>query len=45
VLSIRQEDLRSLAVIFDETPSQLTEQLINWGVLNAEARDTIHLPV
>ena len=44
VLSIRQEDLRSLAVIYDETPSQLTEQLINWGVLNAEARDTIHLP-
>jgi transcriptional regulator with XRE-family HTH domain len=44
VLSIRQEDLRSLAVIFDETPSQLTEQLINWGVLNAEARETIHLP-
>jgi transcriptional regulator with XRE-family HTH domain len=45
VLSIRQEDLRSLAVIYDETPSQLTEQLINWGVLNAEARHTIHLPV
>ena len=44
VLSIRQEDLRSLAVIYDETPSQLTEQLINWGVLNAEARQTIHLP-
>jgi transcriptional regulator with XRE-family HTH domain len=45
VLSIRQEDLRSLAVIYDETPSQLTEQLISWGVLNAEARHTIHLPV
>src|SRR3954468_16079074 len=44
VLSIRQEDLRSLAVIYDETPSQLTEQLITWGVLNAEARQTIHLP-
>jgi transcriptional regulator with XRE-family HTH domain len=45
VLSIRQEDLRSLAVIYDETPSQLTEQLIDWGVLNAEARRTIELPV
>jgi hypothetical protein len=44
VLSIRQEDLRSLAVIYDETPSQLTEQLIAWGVLNAEARRAIELP-
>ena len=43
-LSIRQEDLRSLAVIYDETPSQLTEQLIGWGVLNAEARRAIELP-
>jgi transcriptional regulator with XRE-family HTH domain len=38
VLSIRQDDLRTLAVIYDETPSQLTEQLISWGVLNPEAR-------
>jgi transcriptional regulator with XRE-family HTH domain len=45
VLSIRQDDLRSLAVIFDETPSQLTEQLISWGVLTAESRTTITLPV
>jgi len=44
VLSIRQEDLRTLAVIYDETPSQLTEELINWGVLNPEARRTIELP-
>src|SRR3954471_8648634 len=44
VLSIRQEDLRSLAVIYDETPSQLTEQLISWGVLNSEARRAIELP-
>jgi transcriptional regulator with XRE-family HTH domain len=41
VLSIRQEDLRSLAVIYDASPSQLTEQLIGWGVLNAEARRAI----
>ena len=33
VLSIRQEDLRSLAVIYDDSPSALTEQLIGWGVL------------
>jgi transcriptional regulator with XRE-family HTH domain len=38
VLTIRQDDLRTLAVIYDESPSQLTEQLIGWGVLNAEAR-------
>jgi hypothetical protein len=38
VLSIRHEDLRSLAVIYDETPSLLTERLIGWGVLSAEAR-------
>jgi transcriptional regulator with XRE-family HTH domain len=45
VLSIRQEDLRSLAVIYDETPTQLTEQLIAWGVLSSESRRTIELPV
>ena len=44
VLSIRQDDLRTLAVIYDETPSELTEQLIAWGVLNRDARQTIHLP-
>ena len=38
VLSIRQDDLRTLAVIYDDSPSQLTEQLITWGVLNADAR-------
>jgi hypothetical protein len=38
VLSIRQDDLRTLAVIYDESPSMLTEQLITWGVLNPEAR-------
>jgi transcriptional regulator with XRE-family HTH domain len=38
VLSIRQDDLRTLAVIYDESPSVLTEQLIAWGVLNPDAR-------
>ncbi len=38
VLSIRQDDLRTLAVIYDESPSHLCEQLIAWGVLNADAR-------
>ena len=41
VLSIRQEDLRSLAVIYDSSPSALTERLIGWGVLNVEARQAM----
>ncbi|MGZ6793572.1 MAG: transcriptional regulator BldD [Mycobacteriales bacterium] len=43
VLSIRQEDLRSLAVIYDASPTALTEQLIGWGVLNAEARRAVEV--
>jgi hypothetical protein len=38
VLSIRQDDLRTLAVIYDESPSVLTDRLVGWGVLNAESR-------
>src|SRR6204780_2824556 len=41
VLSIRQEDLRSLAVIYDRTPSDLTEELISWGILDSDARGAI----
>jgi transcriptional regulator with XRE-family HTH domain len=41
VLSIRQEDLRSLAVIYDDTPTHLTERLIDWGVLTADARQLV----
>ncbi len=41
VLSIRQEDLRSLAVIYDASPGALTEQLIGWGVLTPEARRAV----
>jgi hypothetical protein len=43
VLSIRQEDLRALAIIYDSSPSQLTDQLIEWGVLGAEPGRTIDL--
>ena len=38
VLSIRHEDLRSLAVIYYASPGALTEQLIGWGVLSSDAR-------
>jgi transcriptional regulator with XRE-family HTH domain len=41
VLSVRQEDLRTLAVIYDQRPSVLAEQLISWGVLDAEARRAV----
>jgi transcriptional regulator with XRE-family HTH domain len=41
VLSIRRDDLRALSVMYDESPSQLTEQLIDWGVLNPDARADI----
>ena len=41
VLSIRQEDLRSLAVIYDASPSALAEQLIGWGVLSPDARRAV----
>ena len=43
VLSIRQEDLRSLAVIYDASPGALTEQLIGWGVLSADARRALEV--
>jgi transcriptional regulator with XRE-family HTH domain len=33
VLSIRGEDLRALALMFDTSLDRLTEQLISWGVL------------
>ncbi len=45
VLSIRHEDLRSLAVIYDATPGMLTEQLISWGVLSADARRAVDLTI
>jgi hypothetical protein len=35
ILTIRAEDLRSLAVIYDLAPEELTDQLVEWGVLPA----------
>ena len=43
VLSIRTEDLRSLALIYDATPTALTDQLIQWGVLSPEARRAVEV--
>ena len=41
VLSIRQEDLLTLAVIYDEPPSQLADRLIDWGVLRPSPVDQL----
>ena len=38
VLSVRQDDLRTLGVIYDQSPAILVEQFITWGVLDAAAR-------
>ncbi|WP_461024229.1 transcriptional regulator BldD [Thalassiella azotivora] len=45
VLSIRAEDLRTLGVIYDMPPAALAEMLIDWGVLDAEARRAVALEV
>jgi len=36
VLTIRNDDLRTLSLIYDESSSQLAERLIDWGVLRNE---------
>jgi transcriptional regulator with XRE-family HTH domain len=41
VLSIRQDDLRTLAVIYDQPASLLVDQLISWGVLDPDARRAV----
>lgn len=41
VLSIRAEDLRTLAVIYDMPPMALAEMLIGWGVLDQDARRAV----
>ncbi len=41
VLSIRADDLRTLAVIYDQPAGLLAEELISWGVLNPEARTAV----
>ncbi|HET7326936.1 MAG TPA: transcriptional regulator, partial [Nocardioidaceae bacterium] len=38
VLSIRRDDLRTLAVLYDTRPAELAERLVSWGVLHADSR-------
>jgi transcriptional regulator with XRE-family HTH domain len=37
VLSIRQEDMRALAVIYDLPTAELSELMVHWGVINPDA--------
>jgi hypothetical protein len=41
VLSIRADDLRTLAVIYDVPATALCDEFIAWGVLNADARRAV----
>lgn len=41
VLSIRQEDLRQLALMYNQSVGELTDNLITWGVLGNDARNAI----
>lgn len=41
VLSIRQDDLRSLAIVYDETPAELVDRLIAWELVEADARSVL----
>lgn len=40
-LPIRAEDLRTLAVIYDVGALELADELIRWGVLDADARRAV----
>jgi transcriptional regulator with XRE-family HTH domain len=44
VLSVRADALRTLAVIYDMPPAMLAEELISWGVLDADARRAVNAP-
>src|ERR1700712_1108774 len=41
-LGIRAEDLKSLAIIYDMSPDELTTRLIEWGVLSPGADGSIY---
>jgi len=42
-LSIRAEDLRSLAIIYDMAPSELSERLQDWGVISGPPEEEVDL--
>jgi transcriptional regulator with XRE-family HTH domain len=44
VLSIRREDLRSLALMYDTTAHDLVDLFVGWGVLAPDARLALRQP-
>ncbi len=38
VLSMRQDDLRALAIVYDETPLELVDRLIGWELVDPAVR-------
>jgi len=38
VLSMRQDDLRALAIVYDETPLELVDRLIGWEIVDPAVR-------
>jgi len=40
VLSMRQDDLRALAIVYDETPLELVDRLIAWELVEPAVRGT-----
>jgi transcriptional regulator with XRE-family HTH domain len=38
VLSMRQDDLRALAIVYDETPLELVDRLIEWQLVDPAVR-------
>jgi transcriptional regulator with XRE-family HTH domain len=43
ILTVRQDDLRALAIIYDETPSRLAAELVELGVLRSGGERVIDL--
>jgi transcriptional regulator with XRE-family HTH domain len=41
ILTVRQDDLRTLAIIYDETPARLAAELIELGVLRSGSDDRV----
>ena len=41
VLTIRRDDLHTLAILYDESPAQVVERLIAWRVAGPEARTVL----
>jgi hypothetical protein len=39
VLSMRQDDLRSLAIVYNEDPLSLIDRLVEWALVDPDTRD------